>query len=242
MPRVRERKQREPLSRERIEDAALDLIDREGLSGFSTRKLAAALSCEAMSIYHYFPSRTHLIDALVDRFLLAVGVADPALPPVERLKRLAHDYRAAAHRFSGLYEVIATHRLNTLAGIRFIDGVLRIFADLGFDIEMRARLLRIWGYYLNGAALDETMGYGKGPTAAEPVPEEDIRRDHPDVAAVNPYFKPPHYEATFELGLAMLFDGLEKLQVKAARAERGPAREKRGRRTQTRFAASEIIT
>jgi AcrR family transcriptional regulator len=61
--------QKEPLSAERIEQAALALIEIEGVEGFSTRKLAAELGCEAMSIYHYFPSKGHLMDALVDRVM-----------------------------------------------------------------------------------------------------------------------------------------------------------------------------
>ena len=55
------------LSRDMIEDAAFEVIEREGLSGFSMRKLAAALGCEAMSIYHHYPSQAHLYEALVDR-------------------------------------------------------------------------------------------------------------------------------------------------------------------------------
>ncbi len=47
----------------------LELIEADGLEAFSTRKLAAKLGCEAMSIYHYFPSKAHLMDALLDRLV-----------------------------------------------------------------------------------------------------------------------------------------------------------------------------
>ncbi|TIW60708.1 MAG: TetR/AcrR family transcriptional regulator, partial [Mesorhizobium sp.] len=68
------------LSREMIEDAAFEVIEREGLSGFSMRKLAAALGCEAMSIYHHFPSQAHLYETLVDRQMSALVVPDESLP------------------------------------------------------------------------------------------------------------------------------------------------------------------
>src|SRR5882757_10207282 len=64
------RESKQPLSRERIELAALELIEAEGLAAFSTRKLAAKLGYEAMSIYHYFPGKGHLMDALVNRVVL----------------------------------------------------------------------------------------------------------------------------------------------------------------------------
>ena len=52
---------REPLTRERIVEAALAVVEAEGLAAFSTRKLGERLGCEAMSIYHHFPSKQHLL-------------------------------------------------------------------------------------------------------------------------------------------------------------------------------------
>ena len=56
MARATARIEKEPLSSERLELAALELIEEEGMAAFSTRRLAARLGYEAMSIYHYFPS------------------------------------------------------------------------------------------------------------------------------------------------------------------------------------------
>ena len=44
---------REPLSRERIAQAALALIDRVGVEGCSMRRLGAELGVEAMALYHH---------------------------------------------------------------------------------------------------------------------------------------------------------------------------------------------
>jgi AcrR family transcriptional regulator len=235
--RPRKPARREKLSRERIEEAALELIDRDGVDGFSTRKLAAELGCEAMSIYHYFPSRVHLTDALVDRFVGDVGLPDPGLPPLDRIRRVAMNYRKAALRHPNLYQVIATHRLNTPTGVRLINGVLEMFVALGFDVEMRARLFRVLGYYINGAALDETLGYAKGPSAAEPISDEAVARDFPEAAAVNPYFKAAHHEATFLAGLDILLKGIAdapKAARSAGRVRRGGGRSSRSSRSSSR--------
>jgi len=238
VPRAGKPAKREKLSRERIEEAALDLIDRDGVDGFSTRKLAADLGCEAMSIYHYFPSKVHLTDALVDRFVEDVGLPDPELAPLDRIRRLAIDYRKAALRHPNLYQVIATHRLNTPAGLRWINGVLEIFAALGFDVETRARLFRVLGYYISGAALDETLGYGRGPSAAEPVSDAIAARDYPEAAAVNPFFKAAHHEATFLAGLDILLRGVadarKKAHAAAAGLRRGGGRPSRSSRSSSR--------
>lgn len=219
------------LSRERIEEAALALIERDGLEGFSTRKLATALGCEAMSIYHYFPSKAHLMDALVDRFVGEVGLPPAELPPVERMRRLAFDYRAAGLRHPNFYKLVALHRLNTAAGICWIDGVLAIFRGAGLDTETTARLFRVVGYYIGGAVLDETSGYAKGPSAAEPLSAEEVRRSFPEVEAVNPFFKSDQHAETFRVGLEMLLDGVAREIAAARKAAAAKRLNKTGGRT-----------
>jgi AcrR family transcriptional regulator len=68
------RPRREPLSQERIATATLKLIDDIGLEDFSTRRLGAALGCEAMAIYNHFASKDVLLDAVVDRLFREVIV------------------------------------------------------------------------------------------------------------------------------------------------------------------------
>src|SRR5689334_10736128 len=86
------------LSRGRIADAAMALVDRDGLDALSFRNLGAALGCEAMSIYHHFPSKAHLMDALVDLMLDEIVIQSAAEEPdwVARLRHTAHSFRAAA--------------------------------------------------------------------------------------------------------------------------------------------------
>src|SRR4029453_403114 len=93
------RKAHAPLTRERIVDAALALIAEEGLAAFSTRKLGEGLGCEAMSIYHHFPSKQHLLDALVEHAIGTVDVPEPGPDMPARVRRSLHSYRAMAHRF-----------------------------------------------------------------------------------------------------------------------------------------------
>ncbi len=209
-----------PLTRERIEIAALALIERDGLDAFSTRKLAAELGCEAMSIYHHYPSKAHLTDALVDRVLAELPPV-PDLPWGEKLRRSVHDWRQMALRHPRFYGFMALHRLNTPGGIRAIAGVLAVVREGGLDTETTARLFRAIGYYVTGASLDETAGYARGTSAAEPVSDAVVLRDYPDVVAVNPFFKPQHHEATFDLGLDFLIAGAEMMAAQQRRRNRG---------------------
>src|SRR5512141_847763 len=71
----------QPLSRERIVQAALELVAEESLAGLTTRKLGERLGCEAMSIYHHYPSKRHLLDALVDHAIATVEIPAPGPDP-----------------------------------------------------------------------------------------------------------------------------------------------------------------
>ena len=219
-PPSRRRGAAQPLSRERIVDAALQLVADATLAGLSTRKLGERLGCEAMSIYHHFPSKRHLLDALVDHALASVEMPPPGLPPLERIRRLLHAYRAMAHRWPALFPLVALHRLNTPTGVRFIETVLELIQDVVPDATLAARHFRVIGYYMTGAALDETAGYAAGPSAAEPVADAYIERECPRLAAAAPVFRREQWDATFELGVTAL---LEALQLDAAATVRRAA-------------------
>jgi AcrR family transcriptional regulator len=199
---------REPLSRERIELAALDLIEQVGLEGFSTRKLGEALGCEAMSIYHHFPSKSHLLNALLDRVLAARPMPDANLAPIEWIRQVAYWYRQVGTDHPKLFQYIALHRMNTRTGLGLLNAIIGAFGKLGLDAEDAARLFRGYSYYVTGAILDETSGYAKGPSAAEPVPDDEVARDYPNVVAAGPYFKQQHFDRTFSAGLEIFIQAL----------------------------------
>ena len=94
-----------------------------------------------------------------------------------------------AHRYPRLFPLAALHRLNMPAGVAFIERMLRHFHAALPDDRLAAQSFRIFGYYVIGAALDETAGYAAGPSAAEPVTDEFIARECPHLAASAPFLQ-----------------------------------------------------
>ncbi|EQM70040.1 TetR/AcrR family transcriptional regulator C-terminal domain-containing protein [Pseudomonas tohonis] len=199
---------REPLTRERIETEALRLIEQDGLEAFSTRRLGTALGCEAMSIYNYFPSKAHILDALVDRVLSTVEFPSRGEAPAHRLQALAVQWRQLARRHARLYAWLALHRWNSRTGVAFLGEILDCFKAAGLDDEAAARGFRALGYYLLGATLDEISGYAEGTSSLRPISDEELAQDFPLVTRAGEYFKPEHFDRTFELGLDVLLAGL----------------------------------
>src|SRR3954451_24152005 len=57
---------REPLTRDRIIETALHIVDGQGLGRLTMRRLGDALQVEAMAIYHHLPrGKEELLDGLV---------------------------------------------------------------------------------------------------------------------------------------------------------------------------------
>lgn len=206
--RSRAAPRREPLSRESILLAALQLVHDEGLAALSTRRLGERLRCEAMSIYHHFASKQHLLDAMVDHVLGTMDLPPDGGEPMARVEAALRSYRAVAHRFPAFFPYAAVHRLNTPAGVRFIDRIVAIIRDAVPDDELAARYFRAAGYYLVGAGLDETAGYARGPSAAEPVSDTYIREHCAALTRAAPYFQPAQWDATFDLGLQALMTAM----------------------------------
>jgi AcrR family transcriptional regulator len=201
---------RHRLSAERIVAEAFALVDGEGTDAFSFRVLAARLGCQAMSLYHYFPSKAHLFEAMV-----GVCIGELTLPPPgegwrQKASHFCYDFRAMALRHPGFFGYFTIFRLNNAAGLRFLQELLSVFEETGLPADRRAFHFRAIGYYIGGAGLDEALGYAKGPSSVDPVPEDVARRDYPAITAVGPWFAQQHHEAIFMHGLTALLDAIER--------------------------------
>jgi AcrR family transcriptional regulator len=207
------------LSPEKIERAALEVIDREGLEDFSLRKLAEPLGCHVTSIRHHFPSKAHLMDALIDRMIGEMKFTPSGMPWEERFDSLVGEWRKLARRYPKMFFYFSEHRKNTPAGLRLLEHMLSIYADAGLGPEAASRLFRVSGYMVIGGLLDEVAGYTNAPSARNPPGAEEIARDFPHVAAAAPYFRLEETERTLALGIEMIKDGVRKSLAEARAAE-----------------------
>lgn len=194
------RPERTALTRERIEIEALALIDAQGIEAFSTRKLGERLGCEAMSIYHHFSSKAHILDALVDRVLGGMPIPDKTQRPAARLRQFADGWRRISLQHPRFYLWLSLHQWNSATGVRFMNEMLACFTDAGLSAEMSVRGFRMLGYYVQGATLDESSGYAQGHSSLSPMPQETLERDYPQVANARRYSAPEHFDRTFDLG------------------------------------------
>ncbi len=93
-------------ARDEIKSIALDHISRSGASALSLGAIARAMALTTPALYRYFPSRNHLVTALIEdayaSFIAALEKARDSLPPDDHAGRfrvlcLAYHDWAAAH-------------------------------------------------------------------------------------------------------------------------------------------------
>lgn len=174
------------LSRERVLLAALEVVDRDGLSGLSMRRLGAELGVEAMALYRYAPSKDALLDGLVEVFCLQVdrelehGRADPdgaAGPPDwrTRLHRIARATLDVALRHPQVVPLLATRLLATplarrpLPVLRTDERVLALLHAGGFSESDTVRIHRRFTAWLLGYLLVELRAMDDDPGEPDPA-------------------------------------------------------------------------
>jgi AcrR family transcriptional regulator len=96
---TRHRRER-PLTRAEVLDAALAIVDSEGLPALTMRRLAAAVGVEAMSLYYHVPHKEALLDGVVDRMRAEMRLPETAPSDwADTLEAIFVEYRRvlAAH-------------------------------------------------------------------------------------------------------------------------------------------------
>ena len=150
---------REPLSRDRSLDAALDLAAAEGLDGLSMRRIAKALGVEAMSLYNHVSNKTDILDGLAERVLGAIDPVDPALPWHERVRESAISAYKALSRHPVVPLALASDRANPTSpkALKTLDDVAGALFEAGFDAdEVRQALSAVHSLVFGSIMLSST--------------------------------------------------------------------------------------
>lgn len=230
------------LTLDRILDAALELVDEEGLDGLTMRGLATRLDCGHASLYRHVAGHDEVVVLLVDRVLgtvtldaapadragrraRTVDAADGAAATRARVEHGLRRYRAALLEHPNLAPAFLAGQLlgpNALA--RREEG-LRLALAAGASPALAARAYLSLTHFVIASVAFESSGAGR--TAAERRAMEayfaDLPRDtYPTLVACAAALGAVDADQEFELGLAALLDHLTVLVAAGdAAADRG---------------------
>ena len=182
------------LSRERVLASALELVDREGLTALSMRRLGGELGVEAMALYRYAASKDALLDGLVEALYLELEerlAAEPEAPvagaPVWRtgLQRIARTTYEVCLAHPRAVPLLATRMLavplaqRPTAVLRDHERVLALLVDAGFDEAAAATVFRAFTAWLLGYVSVELQPVVDNPEESEPAFRLGLHRMSP---------------------------------------------------------------
>jgi len=201
--------ERPPLTRERILQAALELVDREGLEAVSMRRLGAALGVEAMSLYNRVAGKAEVLDGVYELVLAA-------LPPLRRrgdwravLRERGRALRAALCAHPKAIPLFATRPAVTPASLRYVEETLGVLRAAGFSPGAALVALQVLVAFVVGHTLD-SYGAVDPDAASAPDYERLDPRAFPRVREMARRLGRRDLEREFRAGLDAMLAGLGK--------------------------------
>ena len=210
---------REPLTRERVLQAAIRLADQGGIESLSMRKLGQELGVEAMALYYHFANKDKVLDGIVDIVFSEIDLPDSGGDWKSAMRRRAISLRDALARHRWAIGMMESRANPGPASLRHHDAMIGSLRAGGFDMAMAAHGYALLDSYVYGFALTkmnlpfdathEVAEMAQG--MLEPFPMDE----YPNlVAFITEHAMKPGYDFgdEFEYGLDVTLDGLERAQ------------------------------
>jgi TetR/AcrR family tetracycline transcriptional repressor len=204
------------LSRERILDAALRLVDREGVEGLSMRKLAAELGVDPMSIYHHIDSKDALLRTLVERVFASM----PAPPQRGHWKRRVREWADAYHSVAAAHpnlvlRIVSDPATVAIAAVHVNESLYAAIEASGLPPKAIVSAADVIVDYVNGYTLAFAPPVSPGADATERYKAELETRPAEQTATQRRLFAESdllEHREGFGFGLDVVLSGLDQLR------------------------------
>ncbi|WP_043638217.1 TetR/AcrR family transcriptional regulator [Nonomuraea candida] len=207
-----DRPRRPRLSRERIVEAAVALLDAEGAAGLSMRALAARLRAGTMSLYEYVRSKEDVLDLALDEVIGEIEEPPEPGPWRDYLVRQLTQSRAVMRRHPWVPALTATRPLlgpNALARSRPFYAAL---ASAGLAGPALTAAVGTLTSYVNGFVAAENIWWARIRTPAADAELRGAVAGHlnermADLARLAQVDN-GDFDGQFLLGLDLILDGI----------------------------------
>jgi AcrR family transcriptional regulator len=206
------------LSREVVLQAALELVDDEGLAALTMRRLGQVLGRDPMGLYRYAENRAALLDGVTELVLAELKIFPEDSDWQAQLRRIAHDLRLLALRHPNVVPLLVTRPLSTPLGlrplgtVRPLEQILGLLIDAGFAPADALHVYRAYYAFLYGHILNELQEFIVDPEENEVLLRLGLHRlparDFPHLRALAPVLVDYDGEAELDQGLSILLSGL----------------------------------
>jgi AcrR family transcriptional regulator len=203
------RGEREPLSRARIVDEALRMVDAEGVSALSMRALAQRLEVEAMTLYAYVAGKDDLLNAVADR--VAGELSLPPAPRADwqaRIRNAVGAWARMEEMHPGAFPLLYRARDATEAERALNEEIMDALATAGFSPPDVALAYQTLISFLDGALLNWPRSRWRSPEGWAWVAAHVDAVAHPRLAETAHYGQCLTWDEVFYTGLDLFLRGL----------------------------------
>jgi AcrR family transcriptional regulator len=150
---LEERSQRVRLDRERILDAAAEIVGSEGLPALTMRRIGAELGADPTAVYRHFRNKQEMLTELADRLFATEPELDPDDAWQERLRAwMWHAMRRyRTHLDLGLLLAGQSDDLPSLVRVR--ERSLQLLVEAGLSLERAALFSQVIENHIVGCGL-----------------------------------------------------------------------------------------
>jgi AcrR family transcriptional regulator len=148
----------QPLTRDRIVQAAIAVADGEGLDAVSIRRIAGELATRPMSLYAYIGSKDDLLELMHDAAVQETLVGEVPSDWREALRMLARHNRAAALRHPWLLATRDTGCPIGPASLKHMDESAAAVRELNAESAVRRALILAVDTFTFGHVMAELSG------------------------------------------------------------------------------------
>lgn len=210
------RRTRAGLSRERVLQAGLKLVDQEGIAALTMRRLGKELGVEAMSLYTYVSSKQDLVDGVLECVYLEMPkVVSVDGPWPDRVRSAAQSFREVLLRHPNTVPLLAGRPIRTEASLAVLESSLAELRDCGLTLEDADKVLTVIVSFTVGHVAKEV-----GETEQDHLTDVDgFRRPidpdrFPNVAERGAIWQVDR-DSEFKLGLDFILSGIEQLATRS---------------------------
>jgi AcrR family transcriptional regulator len=204
---------RQPLSRRRVFEEAVRLVDREGLEALTMRRLGAELGVEAMSLYNHVPNKSALLDGMVEVLLGELEIPPKDQGWEERIREGYRAFRRLAREHPYVFPLLVTRPPDTMDGVWLVEEFLRTLQEAGFGKERALHAFRVLSSYTFGYAMAEIRGFALEPDGSRLGAHRLSPDEFPRLSELKPQLEEVDHDVEFEFGLDLILDGLQKYRT-----------------------------
>jgi AcrR family transcriptional regulator len=215
----RHRPRARTLSRAAIVDAALRIIDAEGLDAMTMRTVAHSLGTGAASLYAHVTGKEELLEAVIDRVLGEIeypGEPDPAHWQ-DQLKQMARSIRSVFARHRDLARASFARIPVGESALRGSEWIISLLRGAGLADPVIAFACDLLPLYVMAVTYEDALYAGEEISTDELMEYiDDLRRyfsslpadRFPGVVSMAAALTAGEHDERFEFGLEVLVRGL----------------------------------